>query len=81
MGLSQPLDIFLLLIVYNYILELPMTHEEMVDAAIPIKHRNYCADKWMKWARCVREENFMGKTFLGHCDHPKHVYEDCMYDE
>ncbi|KAH3694886.1 NADH dehydrogenase [ubiquinone] 1 beta subcomplex subunit 7-like [Dreissena polymorpha] len=60
--------------------EMPLTHDEMVDARLPFENRDYCAHKYVHYLQCMTESGFFAKL-AGKCDHDQHEYNDCMKED
>ncbi|XP_065173393.1 NADH dehydrogenase [ubiquinone] 1 beta subcomplex subunit 7-like [Atheta coriaria] len=53
------------------------TEQEMYSAKIPLNDRDYCIDQLMVFRAC-RKDNW---PFAVNCEHEKHVYLNCQYDD
>ncbi|KAJ8972543.1 hypothetical protein NQ314_000130 [Rhamnusium bicolor] len=53
------------------------TEEEMISAKLPREDRDYCAHHLLKFRAC-RKDNW---PFPVLCEHEKHVYLNCKYDD
>lgn len=53
------------------------TDEELKSAKIPLKGRDYCAHKLLTYYGCKRD-NF---PWVVRCEHEKHDYLNCQYEE
>lgn len=54
-----------------------VTKEEMISAKIPLKFRDYCVDKLLKYQSC-RADSF---PFVYKCAHERHEYMNCEYED
>lgn len=53
------------------------TEQEMVSAKLPLKDRDYCAHLLLKFRSC-RKDNW---PWAVNCEHEKHAYLTCQYEE
>jgi len=69
-------------IVTGYIHHLQMTsftasQEEAKAALIPLSYRDHCSALLIPLNVCRRKNNYM----TWHCEHERHTYEKCQYDD
>lgn len=57
--------------------EMIATEDEMRSAKIPVDNRDYCAHKLLQYWSC-RKDHF---PFVVQCEHEKHSYLNCQYEE
>mmetsp|Transcript_14706 Transcript_14706/g.26332 ORF Transcript_14706/g.26332 Transcript_14706/m.26332 type:complete len:84 (+) Transcript_14706:196-447(+) len=51
--------------------------EEMKREKVPIENRDNCVHLLIPLNRCRRKTNWL----MWECDHERHAYEKCQYDE
>ena len=54
-----------------------LTEEQMANAKIPPRFRDYCAGEFAEYKKCKYYEF----PFLGRCKPYLHVWEECQYQE
>lgn len=54
------------------------TQQEMNDAKLPLKRRDYCAHLYIQYQQCKQENPFHVPY---RCKHQKHDYDICEYEE
>ncbi|KAI5754199.1 hypothetical protein M8J77_006690 [Diaphorina citri] len=53
------------------------TPEELASCHIPQNKRDYCAHKLIDYKKCVNDN----LPWIAFCEHEKHDYETCLYNE
>lgn len=53
------------------------TQQEMADAKIPLKARDYCAHLLIPLMKCRKDTYYLPWK----CQHEKHEWERCEYEE
>jgi len=60
-----------------YLLVMKVTAKEMADAKIPLSARDYCAHLLIPLLKCRKDTYFVPWK----CEHEKHAWDRCQYDE
>lgn len=61
----------------QYFLVMIATEEQMRSAKLKLNERDYCAHLLLKFRGCRREH----WPFVVKCEHEKHEYLNCQYEE